>query len=238
MLRWIYPVTCSVCGDAAQQSVCETCLEQLARVPHPICLYCGAATRGLATTPDSCEHCQDEAKVYDWARSGVILEGHTRQLVHDLKYHGASYLAAPLARILYEIWQETPRLRTAQEWGLVPVPIDYRRSHERGYNQAELLARELSMLVGHPVLQPLMRQLTDEENRSMTRMSARARQQQANKVYTMAPHIMQQSKKWPAHLVLIDDVYTTGATARACAKILRDLPGVQEIGILTLSRAM
>lgn len=120
----------------------------------------------------------------------------------------------------------------------MPVPIDAHRQHERGYNQAELLARELASLCGKPVAQPLTRLLSEEDKRSMTRMSARARQQQANKVYALSSAREKQNVALPSRLVIVDDVYTTGATARACARMLKKLPGVQEVGVLTLARAM
>lgn len=238
MLRWIYPVTCTLCGEAAPLSVCESCRDALRRVPRPICLYCGAATAGTAAEPDRCESCKDFARVYDWARSALVLGGETRGLVHDLKYHRASYLAEPMAEILLQLWASTPQLASHCDCALVPVPIDPLRSHERGYNQAELLARKLGARLGVPVQQPIMRLLSDEDTRSMTRLSARARQQHANKVYALSPHWLKKKETLPARVVIVDDVYTTGATARACAKVLRTLPGVQEIGVLTVARAM
>ncbi len=213
-------------------------MEALPRVPRPICLYCGAATYGSASEPDCCDACKGFSREFSWARSALALEGETRRLVHDLKYHHASYLAAPMARILHQIWKETPQLNQGGEWALVPVPIDTRRQHERGYNQAGLLARELSLLCGCRVVQPLTRLQSEEEKRSMTRMSARARQQQANKVYTLSATLKKKNTTLPSRLVIVDDVYTTGATSRACARILKKLPGVQEVGVLTLARAM
>lgn len=238
MLRWIYPVTCAVCGEASAQSVCESCLAGLWRVPHPICLYCGAPTQGTASVPDKCEACSPFPRVYSWARSALVLEGETRRLVHDLKYHGAGDLAAPLASVLAQLWAETPFLHQVASLALVPVPIDSRRTHERGYNQAALLASALGSLVGVPVVQPLCRHLSEEDKRSMTRMSARARLQQANKVYAVEPAWQKHPKPLPSHLVLVDDVYTTGATSRACARALSSLPGVESVGVLTLARSM
>ena len=238
MLRWIYPVTCTRCGEAAPLSLCESCRDALRRVPRPICLYCGAATAGTAAEPDRCESCKDFARVYDWARSALVLGGETRGLIHDLKYHRASHLVEPMAEILLQLWAETPQLARSGDWALVPVPIDSLRNHERGYNQAELLARKLGARLGVPVQQPLMRMLCDEDKRSMTRMSARARQQHANKVYALSPQWLKKKEELPARVVIVDDVYTTGATARACAKVLQTLPGVQEIGVLTVARAM
>ena len=238
MLRWIYPVTCSVCGEAAPQSLCESCMDALPRVPRPLCLYCGAATYGTASEPDCCDACKGGGREFSWARSALVLEGETRRLVHDLKYHHASYLAAPLARILHRLWEDTPQLNRGGEWGLVPVPVDAHRRHERGYNQAELLARELALLCGSRVVQPLTRMQSEEEKRSMTRMSARARRQQANKVYALSNTWEEKNASLPSRLVIVDDVYTTGATSRACARILKTLPGVQEVGVLTLARAM
>lgn len=238
MLRWIYPVTCAVCGEPAAQSLCEACRDVLRRVPRPICLYCGAYTAGTAQDPERCEHCAGFPREYDWARSALVLEGATRRMVHDLKYHHASYLAEPLAAVLHELWQHTPQAMRSRRCALVPVPVDKRRIHERGYNQAELLALELGRLLGVEVCRPLVRLLTDEEKRSMTRMSARARQQQANKVYAASPQWLKRNTPMPECVVLVDDVYTTGATARACSRVLRALPGVREVGVLTLARAM
>lgn len=238
MLRWIYPVTCSVCGESAPQSLCDACRDALARVPRPQCLYCGAATYGTASVPDSCDACKAFPKAFCWARSALVLEGETRRLVHDLKYHHASYLAAPFAEILHELWAATPHLHGGGEWALVPVPVDARRRHERGYNQAELLASKLAALCGSRVVQPLMRLLSEEEKRSMTRMSARARRELADKIYALHPAWQEPHATLPQRLVIVDDVYTTGATASACARILRALPGVHEVGVLTLARAM
>lgn len=238
MLRWIYPVTCVVCGESAPLYLCDSCREKLPHVPLPLCLYCGAATFGRASEPDRCEACAPFTRPYSWARSALVLEGETRRLVHDLKYHRASYLATPLADVLYRLWQSNPRVASRQDWALVPVPIDSRRHYERGYNQAALLAKELGRMLGLPVVEPLTRLLSEEDKRSMTRLSARARQQNANKVYALSPAWPRETASLPPHLVLVDDVYTTGATARACARVLASLPGVQEVGVLTVARAM
>lgn len=238
MLRWIYPVTCVVCGESAPAYLCERCREALPHVPRPVCLYCGAATYGSAAQPDKCDSCAPFSRVYSWARSALVLEGETRRLIHDLKYHRASYLAAPLAGVLHQLWKSIPRLASPYDWALVPVPIDSQRHYERGYNQAELLAKALGNVLDIPVVQPLTRMLGDAEKRSMTRLSARMRQQHANKVYALSPSWQQKNTSLPSRLILVDDVYTTGATARACARVLSALPEVQEVGVLTVARAM
>lgn len=157
------------------------------------------------------------------------------QLVHTLKYHQGRHLARPLAEMMLKLWENTPQLRELKEPALLPVPIAHKRLFQRGYNQAEELAEFLGRHLDIPLVHPLHRRPTGIE--SQTYLNARERQLNAYKAYQLKPAYALGKKHLPAHIVLLDDVFTTGSTIRACAHQLRKIPGIRTIGVITLLRA-
>lgn len=235
MLDWLYPNTCRLCGEASgRTTLCESCRAALPRVPRPICLHCGAPVAGQQLNPYVCPACEGKKPYFDFARSALAQSAETMQLVHDLKYHHASHMARALAPLLMELWENTPALHDGKPRTLIPVPVTRTRLFERGYNQAYELARELAKYTGCPIAEPLLRQKTPHG--SQTKLSARQRAQNAEAAYALHPAWVKGKKKIAPHPVLIDDVYTTGATVRSCAKLLRMLPGVESVAVLTLIR--
>ncbi len=234
MLSWLFPGICELCGEASEASLCPACLAKLPRVPRPICLYCGAPLRQAAEEPFSCPECKGKPRHFDFARPALEGNEMTLPLVRRLKYHRANHLAPALAPLLAELWEQTPALRAQADWALVPVPVPPARLFARGYNQAEELARALGRLRGLPVVNALCRRGRGQE--SQTHFSAQQRQQNAFAAYRAQSPFARGRQSLPPHVLLVDDVFTTGATARACARALRSLPGVETVGVLTLLR--
>lgn len=236
MLSWLYPETCRLCGEPTDTgtTLCARCLGALPRMPLPLCLYCGSAVHGEAADPYTCDACRDYPRRFDFARSALSDSAEAMQLVHDVKYHRANHLAPALAPLLEELWAETPALREHEDWVLVPVPIEAGKLQQRGYNQAEELARALAARKGLRVLQALRRRSTGIS--SQTRLSAELRERNAQKAYSAGRLFAAGLRTLPQHLLLVDDVYTTGATLRACAAALRRCRPGLTIGALTLLR--
>ncbi len=234
MLSWLYPGVCELCGERAETSLCPTCLAGLPRLPRPMCLYCGAPLAEVPEDPMRCPACCDKPRSFHFARSALMLTEQTLRLIHQLKYHGATHLAPALAPLLAELTELHPALRAHADWALVPVPTAAGRLFARGYNQAEELAHALARLTGFRVISALHRKSLSVP--SQTRLSARQRQKYAFEAYGARAVFARGRCKLPPHLLLVDDVFTTGATARACARALRKLPGVKEVGVITLLR--
>jgi ComF family protein len=146
------------------------------------------------------------------------------RLVHQLKYRGWRALAAPLAAAMAAIdWPAD-----AHEPALViPVPTTARRMRERGYNQAQLIAHELAAAT-HRRMQPRLRRVSGARTQTTLQPAARA----AN----VAGAFVADDSVAGAHVLLVDDVLTTGATAAECARVLADA-GACCIRLVTFARA-
>ncbi|MBR5888013.1 MAG: ComF family protein [Akkermansia sp.] len=236
MLSWIYPTTCELCHESAELSLCPDCLAGLERVPRPICLYCGAPLKITPATTAGCPFCERQPRPFTLARSALLGNEQNMQLIYKLKYHQAIYLAAALAPLLAEVWHHTPGLN--QDFAgacLVPVPTSSEHEQKRGYNQAAELATALGNILGLPIAHVLQR--CDTEHGSQTRLSATQRRLNAYRAFQVRPAYSENRRSLPPHIVLVDDVFTTGSTARACCHALLQIPGVQRVAVMTLVRA-
>lgn len=237
MLDWLYPWTCSLCGHATgnKSALCDLCRKRLVRLEKPICLYCGEPARPEAAASGSCDACAHRERSFDFARSALADTEENHRLILDLKYHHADYLAPALAAFLDALWEECSLLRQWGDWALLPVPTTEKRLQKRGYNQAEELARALGKRRHLRCVQALER--TRGDHVSQTALDARERERHARSIYRLQKSWAKGTQRWPAHILLIDDVYTTGATLRACARLLKAQPDVRTVGALTVLRA-
>ncbi len=233
MLSWLYPGVCELCGQRSKMSLCPECLAALPRLPRPLCLYCGSPLEAATEDPHHCPECTGKPRSFHFARAALQETPETMELIHKLKYHHANHLAPALAPLLAELWEQHPLLRAHADWALVPVPTERQRLFARGYNQAEELARALGQLMSVRVINALRRRNGSRPS-SQTHLSAEERQANAFASFSALPAYARGKRLLPPHLLVVDDVLTTGATARACAKALRALPGVREVGVITL----
>lgn len=236
MLDWLYPWVCSLCGRSTGNgsALCNACREKLPRVSKPVCLYCGATARPEEAAEGCCSACANRERAFDFARSALSDTPDTHRLILELKYHGASYLAPALAAFLDDLWEECALLRERSDWTLMPVPATAQRLAQRGYNQAEELARALSQHRGLALAQALQRVSGDRV--SQTRLAAGEREAHARSIYRLTRKAERSRSALPPHILLIDDVFTTGATLRACARQLKTRPEVRTVGALTVLR--
>jgi ComF family protein len=172
-----------------------------------------------------CGRCRRGLTGFDAGISLGPYDGALRTAIHELKYHGRRQAAARLAEIL---WDE-PDVRRLLGAGvlLVPVPLHPRRLRQRGFNQSELVAQRLARLAGLRVARHALRRRADTP--SQTGLSASARRRNVATAFSGRPVVRDKA------IVLVDDVFTTGATARACARVLRRA-GAAEVRVLTVAR--
>ncbi len=193
------------------------------------CAGCGLFLRGNAALPETlyCGLCLQGAFVFEQARSFGRYEGVLRNLIHHLKYDGFRPLARPLGNHLASAVQ---RLDAASFDLVLPVPLHSKRQRRRGFNQAALLAAELSKACGYRMGAADCVRVRD----TRPQMGLRAAERQRN--VAGAFEVPRPERLHSRRLLLVDDVITTGATVNACAQTLLDA-GAGRVSVVTLARA-
>jgi ComF family protein len=167
-----------------------------------------------------CALCRSGLRGFDAAYSFGAYEGVLRELIHLYKYGRVKTLAWPLSGLLAQALPRDEAFDAA-----VPVPLYWRRRLQRGFNQAELLARGLSRRTGIPVVRALGRRRPTPAQAGLSNSARRQNVSQAFRARNV------QGKR----ILLIDDVMTTGATAASCAAALKQA-GARRVSLLTVAR--
>lgn len=222
VLGLLYPPHCYLCGVPLEESfVCPDCYRRLPRPQPPWCARCGAPVEEPEV--DLCLECATRPWFFDRARSFGFYAGGLAELIRGLKYGGERALARELARYLFQAGDELlPPVEA-----LTFVPMSRPKLRERGFNQAELLAQELGKLADLPPVSALVKVRQTEDQ---TGLGPGERFKNISGAF--APY----GKTSLQRVVLVDDVYTTGATAEECARALLE-GGFQEVYVLTVARS-
>jgi ComF family protein len=218
-LELLFPSRCLGCGREGSL-VCPICRGKLPIITPPICHRCGIPQ----LDGELCSACLSHKHDIDGIRSPFRFEGVIRQAIHQFKYNNLRYAAGPLAELLGNYLTANPIPGEV----LVPVPLHSKRLRERGYNQSQLLAREMGKLVGLPVMTDwITRQRQAAPQTRVTSVS----QRRSNVTNAFTCHGNLKDKK----VILIDDVATSGATLDACAAALKSADTASVWG-LTIAR--
>ena len=228
LLTVVFPSACVVCAQALSSPLggplCARCWAELPRHRGPLC-PCGVP---LGTgVPAPCGRCRRGLSPLARGASLGPYEGTLRGVIHDLKYRGRRRLAPVIARALLA----EPAARRVVQPGaiLVPVPLHPRRFRERGFNQAELLARAVGGSTSTPVVTGAL--VRRKDTPSQSGLTAAARRRNVNGAFV----VRRRAAVGGRVVVLVDDVFTTGATIRACAQALLSA-GATEVRSLTVAR--
>jgi ComF family protein len=233
-LALVYPQACAVCGASVESRhdgvACAVCWNatHLFREDDTFCWKCGLFTAASITDARRervrCGDCDDDA--FTAARACGFYEGALRASVLELKRQPR--VAQRLARLLFTVLSREP-INSANL--IIPVPLHPERESERGFNQAALLARELARL-SHLTLDEhsVVRRVHTERHRAG--MDSRARRESVADAFAVRHRDLLAGRR----VLLIDDVFTTGATVSACAAVLKDA-GAEEVFVLTIARA-
>ena len=204
LLNLLLPPRCGGCGRLGSL-YCDGCRRRTRRLEEPICGRCGAEVEHVRA---ACG-CRGRIRRLTSLRSAAAYEGPLEKALHRFKYEGRQPLARPLAMLLAERLAVDGIAAEVVTW----VPLHERRHRRRGYNQAELLGRELARLCGLPVLAGLVR---DRDTAAQVGLDRLHRQTNvAGAFHWEGKELARRS------LLLIDDVATTGATLEACAGALK-----------------
>ena len=217
LLDLVLPRRCLVCGEPGVE-LCAPCRRALPRLPPPYCERCGAPTGWPVRR---CAECTGRRLAFATARAAVIYDAPVRALVGAWKERGQRGVAAIAAELVVET------MRRPDADALVPVPADAGRRIRRGHSTAARLAAELAERWGLPVRDALVR----VEGRTRQRGLALA-ERRRNVAGAFRPVAAA-----PARVVLVDDVYPSGATVAAASSALRKA-GARRVHVVTFARAV
>ncbi len=225
----IFPRNCCACYQAADPSrswryLCVNCSYELKRIEFPYCSQCGRALDGAIEGHIVCGQCEETKPSFDKTRSVLHYKGAGRCLVHALKYRKGQYVLKDIDKI---IKNSSEILRFIEGGILIPVPLHWWRQWWRGYNQSYLIAKGLEKYgKGVKIEKILLRQIYTS---SQTRLSRQERLINVKNAFAIRKNSSLNSQ---LRYILVDDVYTTGATLQACAKVLKK-HGAKQVDVVT-----
>lgn len=219
IIQTLYPddIKCIVCGKEIHPNrygLCDGCAFDM---NDNYCLRCGRHKVGIG---DYCSECSDSVLYFDEARSSVSYDSRAKSVIGRLKYGSAKYLARSVCEYLLDTL-------LISDWDFdcfTFVPMHKTRQRKRGYNQAELLARELAERTTAPCV-PLLQKSVKTPNQA--RLDREARMANLDGSFEAIGDV-------PNHVVLVDDVMTTGSTVNECSKVLKKA-GAKFVYVLTFA---
>lgn len=236
VLGFLYPNLCQICrverATAREGFVCAACRGKpgaLQFIEPPFCGRCGLPFEGDITNDFECTNCRQLKLHFQYARAAVAARGLALEIIHRFKYRQARWFEPFLADLL--IRQATPVLQQGQWDAIVPIPLHPLKYRERGFNQAECLARRLSKATGIPLETRLLKRVIP--TRTQTRLTREERAINVAKAFVYKGKRPLEGRQ----VVLVDDVFTTGATSNACAKVLQR-NGSANICVWTVARGL
>ena len=229
VLDFFYPRHCAVCDrllPIKEKYLCQGCERFLKYTGENYCLRCG---RPVEDTEEYCTFCQGKEVSFCCGRSLFLYDAALKESIVRFKYHGRQEYAAFYANEMYCAFGEW--IGKLCPDALIPVPIHKERYRKRGYNQAEVLARELSRCSGVPVLAEYL--LRVKNTLPQKELSERERIQNLNGAFYVRKMTQELYKNLNC-VIIIDDIYTTGSTVEACARVLRE-EGIGTVYFLCIS---
>lgn len=232
-LAFVYPEACQCCGERRAKLdeglVCAQCWRQVRFIRAPFCERCGLPFEGNITTKFECTNCKELDLHFTSARSAVAAKGVVQHVIHRYKYHRELWYEPFLVDLLLR--EALPTLRD-QKWdAVVPVPLHPVKQREREFNQAARLASHLARALNLPLNERSLRRTTPTA--TQTKLSRKARADNMRQAFALRAGVKFRGDR----LIVVDDVFTTGATTSACAKaLLRG--GAGEVCVWTVARGL
>lgn len=230
MLELLYPPSCLSCASRLPTStpleLCADCERQLHAVPPPCCPRCGRHSAVSLLDGDVCPSCRHALPSFRAGAAAFEYAGALRDCIHRVKFDSHLRLARALGDRLAQAAHA--RLRASGYDLIIPVPLHPARRRDRGFNQAEMLARPISAALQLPMELGVLRRVRRTETQS--RLAPLDRHENVAGAF----HVQHASRIAGQHILLVDDVLTTGATAEACSQSLL-AAGARSVDVLVLA---
>ncbi|GHT47574.1 phosphoribosyltransferase [Endomicrobiia bacterium] len=230
IIALFFPVTCSLCGDdlhsLSKTSICNKCKESLPLIKGLVCQKCGLP---LCDGGEFCRECRKHSKEYnfDKMRSVYLYKDLARRLILKFKYSNRSFLARDLGLAMNKTLRQYNFYNDSDF--VIPVPLNILRRIKRGYNQAELLAEEISLITNIPLLKNVL--FRKKITKPQFKLSKVERSKNIKDSFFVKNDVIIKNKT----ILLIDDIATTSITVSSCSLALKTT-GAKKVYVLTLAR--
>jgi ComF family protein len=230
-LDLLYPPRCEACGQLRREPICADCSAAIERIAPPLCEVCGEPFDPLAQAAPRCADCRGHRRSFSVARSAAYYTGPLVEAICRFKYDCQMVLWRPLGRLMVEALGDGAAAVEPDTIDVVcPVPLHHSRLRERGFNQSELLGEVIAEEFGRPI-----KLLLERTRPTLPQVDLPAQSRAANVRDAFAPRL--QKVIAGQRVLLVDDLFTTGATLAECARVLRRA-GAADVRVLTLARPL
>jgi competence protein ComFC len=218
---WVYPPSCGGCQKFGVRW-CEECQATIYKLDQSICPKCGS----FEPHNQLCSDCRTNSPVFEASRSWAKYAGPLRLAIHQLKYKNDLGLAEALSIYLIELFVKL-------NWPIdiiTAVPLSLKRRAERGYNQANLLAKPIALACGVPFQPHVIDRARD--TKSQVGLSAQQRRENVRDAFIARSSLVKGKA-----VLIVDDVFTTGSTIQSCSRAFLDA-GASRVYGLTLAKSI
>jgi ComF family protein len=231
LIDFVIPPRCILCQAIiiTPGYVCGECWGKLSLISNPYCDQCGFPFEFEVDAHMACGPCLKNPPAYGKARSTLVYDDASKSLILKFKHGDGTYLAPAFTDWMFQAGAE---LFTSADF-LIPVPLHWQRLIRRRYNQAALLTKGLAHKTKKPALLNALKRIKNTP--SQGHLTASEREQNVKNAFTLNPRYTNRLKG--KRVLLIDDVLTSGATIKACTKVLLKHE-ILSVDILTLARTV
>lgn len=227
-ITFLYPAQCKVCkeqlGLASAPYICNSCWADIEYIEPPWCEICG-----IPNSENLCEFCATKPPRYGKLRTIAVYESSIQQAIHLFKFEKRISLCKPLSQLIVNYMSNDININDYH--CIIPIPIHKKRLRERGFNQSSLLAKGIEKTVGLIVLEDVL--IKQKNTSSQSSLDREARQNNIKGAFKL----QNADKIRDKHVLVFDDVFTTGATIREVVNVLWQADPI-EIDVLTLARTL
>lgn len=235
LFNLIFPAECSLCSNSLEtireRYICSNCLKKIIPIELPVCDRCG---KPLVSSFNHLQHplcreCRTMRRYFTIARAVGTYEGVLKKAIWLFKYEGKTGLQSTLGQMMVDRITHLDWINKIDI--IIPIPLCKARLRERGYNQSDILSDFMSKKLNIPVSRNNLKRI-----KATIAQASLKRSQRIKNVYN-AFCIQRPEKFSGKRVLLIDDVFTTGATSNECSRILKKA-GASDIFVLTLARGV
>ncbi len=227
----LYPQHCLICSeaiiDSSYESACKACLEKICINVSPLCNKCGFPLKGVSAKNGSCSKCRNKLYYFDRALSVSEYSGITKKCIQLLKYKRKLKIGKNLSRIMLEFLKAHFNIASIDL--ITAVPLHKTKLKERGFNQSELFADFIRLNLNLPASFNNLRRVRN--TLSQYQLSLEKRQLNIKDAFDCNDKSFFKNKS----VLIVDDIFTTGATLNECSRVLKNA-GAKKVYTLTMAR--